>query len=380
MSWREMVLSACGPGLLGGILQPAWRRLLAQEGHRVHPRHWLNAASISGNSRVNAEQHRLESQRYSQQVAATCIQPPLFVLGHWRSGTTLLHNLLTVDKRFAFPNLFKVLHPQTFLVTEARLSARMAPFVPRTRCGLDNVPFGVDVPSEDEFALAVSSSRSPYLSMVFPRARQHYDRYLTFRDVPDEDITAWRAALTWFFKKLTWMNGKPLVCKSPPHTCRIRLLLDLFPDARFVHIHRHPLAVYPSTQKLVAMLLHRWCLQSPRSADWNERIIRQYQEMYEAYFEERHLIPDGRFHEVSFERLERDPLGELRTTYRALDLPDFAEVEADVETYVDSLAGFRKNEFPPIQSEVRLRLTREWQRCFEEWGYDRSSLERISVS
>lgn len=38
-------------------------------------------------------------------------------------------------------------------------------------------------------------------------------------------------------------GGKPLVVKSPVHTARVRLLLRLFPRARFIYLHRPPLDV-----------------------------------------------------------------------------------------------------------------------------------------
>ena len=44
-------------------------------------------------------------------------------------------------------------------------------------------------------------------------------------------------------------------------------------------------------------------------------------------FEDVGLIRADRFHEVSFEELERDPIGQMRGIYQALGLPDFGEVD-----------------------------------------------------
>ncbi len=143
----------------------------------------------------------------------------------------------------------------------------------------------------------------------------------------------------------------------------------MFPDAKFVHIHRDPYAVFPS-------FLHTWTtglpfgrLQRTNQIDWTERVIRQYKEIYDAFFEERSLIPADRFHEICYEDLEKDPVGELRKLYDALQLPAFGQVEPNVRTYVDSLSGYRKNSFPDLAPEVRRRIASEWRRCFEEWGY-----------
>ncbi len=109
-------------------------------------------------------------------------------------------------------------------------------------------------------------------------------------------------------------------------------------------------------------------LQRPVGAD-DETLIRRYLEMYDQFFAERPLIPAGRYHEVAFEDLERDPVGQLREIYAKLDLPDFGEVETPVRQYVASLSGYQKNEYPELPSTLRSRISSAWRRSFEEWGY-----------
>ena len=72
---------------------------------------------------------------------------------------------------------------------------------------------------------------------------------------------------------------------------------------------------------------------------------------------------------MGFEELEKDPVGEMRKLYEALGLPEFANVEPAVRTYIHSLSDYRKNTFPQLASDVRRRIAGEWARCFEEWGY-----------
>ncbi|MDQ3566024.1 MAG: sulfotransferase [Pseudomonadota bacterium] len=60
--------------------------------------------------------------------------PPLFILGHWRSGTTLLHNLLTRDTgQFAYANTYQAVNPRTFLSTEAVNTKLFGFLVPKTQ-------------------------------------------------------------------------------------------------------------------------------------------------------------------------------------------------------------------------------------------------------
>src|SRR5262249_9557144 len=148
-----------------------------------------------------------------------------------------------------------------------------------------------DEPQEDEFALCSLTGQSVMLGWAFPRSRDFYGRYLTFRDVPRREVERWQAALAYFVQKLAFKCGRPLVLKSPGDTCRIKLLLETFPDARFVHIRRNPVAVFQSTLYMYRKVLPYWSLQRPDLSDLEDYIVRQYREVYDAFFEERELIP-----------------------------------------------------------------------------------------
>ena len=207
------------------------------------------------------------------------------------------------------------------------------------------------------------------LELAFPRRSEHYDRFLTLRQVSESELVQWKSALMWFVQKLSFKYGRPLVLKSPGHTCRIKLLRELFPDAKFVHIHRNPHTVFQSSIHAVLKVSPWWALQRPDHSDLDDRTIRQCKEVYDVFFEERELIPEGHYHEVCFEELEKDPVGQVRDIYEALDLPDFAHVESRLREYVDSIAGYKKNVFPEIAADLRERIAKEWRRCFDEWGY-----------
>ena len=368
MPWREFVLTHIGPGLLGGITTSQWRRLLRDNRYDVSPRHAVRLASITWNATLNSAAVRWENRRRDEWESLD-IEPPLFVLGHWRSGTTHLHNLLALDPRFAFPNIYQCMMPGTFLGSEAFGARMMAGLLPKRR-PMDNIEWNAQSPHEDEFALCIATFISPYMGWMFPSRREHYDRYLTLADATAAEVAAWRQALLLFMKKLTWKYRRPLVLKSPTHTARIRLLLEMFPQARFVHIHRHPYAVYPSSCKTFRINMEMCGLQQPRLDDLGEWVLRQYRSMHEAFFAERSLIPAGQFHELSFSDLESDPLAQLRRLYERLALPDFAAVEAPVRAYLASIAGYQKNEFAGLDDATRRRVADAARPCFAEWGYE----------
>jgi omega-hydroxy-beta-dihydromenaquinone-9 sulfotransferase len=205
--------------------------------------------------------------------------------------------------------------------------------------------------------------------MSFPRTGGYYQQFLTLRDATPAEIELWKSCLMWFLRKLTVKHGRPLVLKSPGHTARIKLLLELFPQAKFIHIHRHPHAVFQSSLHTMKKSTPFWALQKYKPDI--ERIIQDYVDVYDAFFEQRGLIPAENFCEIGFDQLEQNPIAEVQRIYRELRLPEFECVEPKLRQYVQSLDGYSRNSFPELPSDVRKRLGREWGRCFEEWEYDR---------
>jgi hypothetical protein len=105
--------------------------------------------------------------------------------------------------------------------------------------------------------------------------------------------------------------------------------------------------------------------------DGDDRIISVYTEMYDAYFEQRALIPEGRLYDVSYEDLERQPVGVIGSIYESLGLRGFEDVKPRLERYLASIAGYRKNRHSDLPEELRQRIATEWGRSFNEWGYER---------
>jgi hypothetical protein len=278
--------------------------------------------------------------------------------------------LLALDPQFAAPNFYQALNPHTFLTTERVAAPFVGRLIPRRRFQ-DGMALAVGTPSEDEFAVCAMTGLSPYLAWCFPGDGSRYERYLTFRGATAEEIACWGKALTVLFKKLTLRFERPLVLKSPPHTARIRLLLSLFPDARFVHISRDPYAVFRSTKHLIQIVQPLYELCDGPVQDTDEHILSVYRTMYDAYFGERGSIPPGRLCEVAFEKLEHDPLEVVEYIYESLGLAGFGDIRAPLASYLRSIADYRKNRHNELAEPLRRRIADEWGRCFEEWRYER---------
>ena len=366
MTWRGAFIEHFGPGGFSGSTFGDWLRVLWENRFAIDLKYWPRAVMITNNSALNSLVRRWEVMRHGAAIARTPVPPPLFVLGIWRSGTTHLHNLMATDDRFAFPNTYQVLYPHTFLTTEQSGGRFMQWMMPATR-PMDNVKSGVNEPQEDEFALVASGLSFMLGLVVFPRSQQLYQKYLTLRDLSTKELERWKSALIEFLQKLTLKYDRPLILKSPAHTGRLNVLLDLFPNAKFIHIHRDPYTVFQSTLHTWHQVTTFWGLQDAR-VDEN-RVLQDYAEVYEAFFAQRHRLTEQNFFEVRFADLERDPIGQLRSIYRCLNLPDFAYVEPTLRDYVQSLTGYKRNSFPALSDQHRQQVAHAWRRTFEEWGY-----------
>ena len=177
MSWRETFSARFGPGAFSGIPLGDWLRVLRENRFSVDAPHWGRAAAITFSSFSNTMLRWWELLRFGRKIRETKYEPPLFILGIWRSGTTHLHNLLAQDGRSAYPNFCQVVYPHTFLSTEKTQARLLRAFLPERRFQY-GVKLGVEEPQEEEYARCSLIGRSLLLSLAFPRRAEHHDRYV----------------------------------------------------------------------------------------------------------------------------------------------------------------------------------------------------------
>lgn len=365
------MLETLGPGLLTGLTLRDWLRLLKHNQFRFDPVCAGKVAVISVLSAANSLMRTIEQRRYGPQIERTALKaPPLFILGHWRSGTTWLQELLALDRRFATPRASECRFPHSFLTFD-RATALLINAVTANTRGVDRVRFASDAPAEDELALLQLTLLSPSLGTPFPACRPHYERYLTFEGVEPSEVERWQRALDWFCRKLTLRHGRPLLLKSPQHTARLPQLLELFPGARFVHIDRHPEKIMSSMQHLVRVVWKSDSLMwsHPSIQEPEEVLIPLLQCMYRSYFEHRR---DAAVAEIAYTDLARDPVATLRRVYEVLELGGFERVEPLIRAKVEEDRGYQGNRLPPLSAQLRKRLETEWSDYYSAFGYDKA--------
>jgi hypothetical protein len=306
---------------------------------------------------------------YGRRVAETYIRSPIFILGHWRTGTTLVHDLLACDPTLAYPTTHQCLFPNTFLASGRAFNRLYGLFMPSRR-PFDDMPVGLDRPQEEEFGLANMGVGSLYRMFAFPRHGPPDLRYLDLDGLSDEERYDWETAYVTLLKRLQLAARRPLVLKSPPNTARLKTLSRLFPDARYIHIARHPFDVYASTVRMLRSLTSMQGLQNPPLVDdWiDEYVLTAFERMFAAYERDRHLVPERRLVEIRFEDLIADPKGVLADVYGTLGIGDFSAVEPRIDAYLGERSGHRRNAYHLDQATRRMIVER-WRPYFERFNY-----------
>jgi hypothetical protein len=350
----------------------AWLRLLARNRFAVGWSYLYIAVIVSIVSFFHMLLRFVQQAWYGSRIKRTPIrEAPLFIIGHWRTGTTLLHELLILDPQHTYPNTYQCLEPNHFLLTE-ELVKRWLWFLVPSRRPMDNMAAGWDRPQEDEFALCMMGLPSPYLTIAFPNRPPAYPEYLTLEGLSRGELAAWKRGFYGLIQRLTFKDPRRLVLKSPPHSCRIRVLRELFPDARFVHIVRDPYVVFPSTVNLWKSLYRTHGLQNPTFAGLEEEVFTTFLRLYDALEKGKPHIPPGRFHEVRYEDLVRDPIGQMRTLYERLELPGFAELLPHLEEYLARNKGYETNRYE-LTPELRARIRERWGEVIRRYGYEEAT-------
>ena len=314
----------------------------------------------------------LQDRRYQQLLADRPLEhAPVFILGHWRSGTTFMHNVLSCDRHFGYNTTYQTVFPHLMMWGQPFFKKNMSWLMPDQR-PTDNMELAVDLPQEEEFALTNMMPYTYYNFWFLPQRMNEYaDKYLLFDGITPEELKTFEEMFTKLIKISLWnTHGTQFLSKNPPHTGRVKELVKMFPDAKFIYLIRNPYTVFESTRSFFTNTLRTLQLQDISDARLQENILSVYSKLYHKYEADKHLIPKGNLVEVRFEDYERHPFGMTVDIYRHLSLPGFDTARTAIQSYVDKLKGYQKNRYAYKPETVEL-VEQHWSFALRQWGYSR---------
>jgi hypothetical protein len=318
----------------------------------------------------------LEEVNFSEKIRNHELkEDPIFIIGHWRSGTSFLQYLLGKDPQFAYMNKFQVVFPDIFLYSERFLK----PFVeslPKTfniTQDAQNMSINLELDSPSEIEIALTTIISPtslHWGHIFPEnAREYFDKFLFFEGIDEEEIIKWKTSYHHLIKKISLKNhGRQVLIKSPGNTSRIQQLLEQYPKARFIFIHRNPYDVFYSSKKLWNTLLDNLALQDFTETQMEKEIIYVYQKLMKSYLKQRSLIPEGQLAEIPFTPFMKNPLDELQQVYQQLNLEGFEEAETPIADFLAEKASGQSSVYE-YEDHIIKRLNEAWSFAFSAFDY-----------
>lgn len=285
--------------------------------------------------------------------------PPVFILGHWRSGTTHLYQVM-VEADFGFVPPAATGLPWDLFLMGSLFRKQIEARLPEKRY-IDNIPVKPDSPQEDEIALANMSHLSFYHGIYFPNRLQEYVNEGVFFDgVPAAEIQEWQDTFSYFLRKLYLHQGrKQLLIKNPVYTARLAMLRQMMPQAKFIHIHRDPVDVFLSMRNFYRKLLKEFALQAYSESGIEELVFSTYERMMRALEADAAATPPEQLSWLRYETFSANPLQELERVWRELSLGDFQRWRGRFAAYLDSVKSFEKNRFdkdPALIGRIRDRL------------------------
>ena len=329
--------------LLSGASLPNLIRMLYLNRCAISPRYIPEILLILLTPLLFYPVHLLELIFFSRRIKRTpVLKDPVFIIGHWRSGTTYMHNLICQDRQFGFPTTYQCFVPGMFLSGGSIIKAIHKTTLPEKR-PMDDVKVDSDLPQEEEYMITALSTYSYYQCYFFPRKLVE-----TFKSnaMVNAGISGkWEKLYLFLIKKITFAcKGQQIVLKNPVNTVRIARLLKLFPSAKFIYMHRNPEEVLKSTYKLFDRFLELYSFQLADKVALHENISWVYKSTLMEYHEQKKLIGNHNLAEVDYSRFIREPLIVMEGIYRELRLEGFEQAKDQFQQYINEQESFRLEE------------------------------------
>ena len=325
----------------------------------------------------------IEKVKYAGAInRQTMKTPPIFLIGHWRSGTTHLHNLMSRDPQFGYLKFTETALPLDMLGPKVHIMRRIIDRALPDDRGFDKVKLTLDEPQEEEMALGNLNPIGYYSIYYFPQEMAKLrDVSLFFEGCPDSAVKRFKKNYSFLVRKLNYAKqGRQLLFKNPPSTTRMKMILEMYPDARFVHIVRNPWEVYCSTRSHFPRVFNAFAWQSFQNVDIPGYTLETYEKLMRRYLADRDelKLPSNQLVETTYEAITEDPLGEIGRIYDEIGLGGKKEGLSEISSYLDGLKDYQRNVHYVSEEEAK-EIRERWKFSFDAWNYETGPPEAIQV-
>jgi hypothetical protein len=328
-------------------------------------------------------ENRLQLQHWRTahpEIAEERVEAPVVIIGMARTGTTILHNLLTKDRRNRVPMTWEADHPAPPPREETRDDD---PRIAEVDLRLDRVdrlipdfkkmhPMGALHPQECVRLLSTEFASMIYeLSFRVPSYRQWLHQDANLRE-------AYRGHRR-FLQHLQWRHPGRWMLKSPCHLWHLDALMHEYPDAVLVQTHRDPLSILSSLTSL-ATTLRAMCGRSVSpleiAEEWAELNAQAFDKSVDA--RESGLVDPSRVIDIQFRDLVRDPLGTVKRVYDLAGMEMSDEAAAAIQGHWDANPADKHGKHEHRFSETGLDFDthRERVRRYQEHFDVRTEVQR----
>jgi hypothetical protein len=287
----------------------------------------------------------VEKIKYGKKIRQTTIEkPPVFIIGHWRSGTTFLHQLIFLDRQFTAPTFVQMITPEHFLFSTKYWVPLLNKTVPPKR-PMDEVDIRPLDPMEDEWALLRLGVPTPLLKVFFPSSKTKFISGTEEFIPTGKNLEKWKKSFLKLLKKITYQTHKQIVLKNPFHTPRMILIKEMFPGAKFIHIVRHPYKIVPSAINMWNIVSRENAFKSGWVEPTTEETALLVNEFWQYVNKNKNNLAGDQFAEIRYEDLEKNPVKELKRIYLQLGFVFSEELEKGINQFMEEKKNYRKNVF-----------------------------------
>ena len=283
------------------------------------------------------------------------IQQQIFIIGNFRSGTTLLHRLLTLNKDYTCLTSWEIyLAPSIVERKILRWGMRINRIIGNPirkladsfekalssysymhKTGLQEVEEGAQV------LFHTWSTYDLLAFFPFPKLVRDYIYYddKIPKKVKQQDMAYYDDIIR---KHVYTSEGDFYVAKNPTYSPKVKTLHQKYPDAKFINIVRNPLQTIPSS---ISMFSNHWHTYGAPEEQYSlqETIIEHAKHWYIYPHTTLKNLPESQYIMIKYSDLIADPKGTIKQIYKQFGLEISAEYEKILSRESEKAKRFSSN-------------------------------------